>query len=283
MRISLEDFYEDITGKAQAGLNLSDSALLAKSGISRAQLDEAQAGSFDEATARAVAPALDLHTESLIEAGLHAWFPDPVALTGLELFNTPFPIPGYEEMTVNAYLIWDPESKDSMVFDSGASASGILDSIAEKGLRVRHILLTHTHGDHIADLDRLRSETGNPPVHVNRLEPLKGAELFDEGARFEAGALCIEARLTHGHSPGGTTFVVSGLERPVAVVGDSLFANSMGGAQAVYRQALENNRTKILSLPDETVICAGHGPMTTVAEEKAHNPFHPEFKSPRSN
>lgn len=283
MRISLEDFYEDIIGKAQGGLKLSDSALLAKSGISQTQLDEAKAGNFDEATARALAPALSLHTESLMEAGLRTWFPESIGLDGLELFNTPYPVPGYEEMTVNAYLIWDPETYEAVVFDSGANASGILDSIADKGLQVRLILLTHTHGDHIADLDRLRSETGDPSVHVNRLEPLRGVELFAEGACFEVGTLRIESRLTHGHSPGGTTYVVNGLARPVAIVGDSVFANSMGGAMGAYQQALENNRTKILSLPDETVICAGHGPLTTVAEEKAHNPFHPEFKSTRSS
>lgn len=111
-----------------------------------------------------------------------------------------------------------------------------------------------------------------------RSEPHRGASLIDEGDQFQAGGLNIEARLTHGHSPGGTTFVVTGLARTVAVVGDSLFANSMGGAPSFYLQALDNNRSKILTLPDNTIICLGHGPMTTVAEERAHNPFHPEFK-----
>jgi glyoxylase-like metal-dependent hydrolase (beta-lactamase superfamily II) len=69
------------------------------------------------------------------------------------------------------------------------------------------------------------------------------------------------------------TFVVRGLERPVAVVGDSLFAGSMGGGNISYQDAVENNLKKILTLPDETVLCPGHGPITTVAEEKKHNPF----------
>ncbi len=278
MRISLEDFYEDIIGKAQSGLKLSDAELTTKCGITQEQLDTANSGVYLEATARAVAPALNLDTDSLIDAGLKAWFPEDVSLNGLEIYNTPFPIAGYEEMTVNSYLIWDPDTKEAVVFDTGATVTGILATIADEGLHVGLILLTHTHGDHIADLDRLKSETGNPPVHVNRLEPVGGAELFDEGAVFNVGGLRIESRLTHGHSPGGTTFVVNGLEHPVAIAGDSLFASSMGGVPGTYQQALENNRTKILSLPDDTVICAGHGPMTTVAQEKAHNPFHPEFK-----
>ncbi len=85
--------------------------------------------------------------------------------------------------------------------------------------------------------------------------------------------LDIETRLTWGHSPGGTTFVVNGLAHPIAIVGDSLFAGSMGGGGVSYPDAVKNNREKILTLPNDTIICPGHGPMTTVGEEKEHNPF----------
>jgi hydroxyacylglutathione hydrolase len=79
--------------------------------------------------------------------------------------------------------------------------------------------------------------------------------------------------LTSGHSPGGMTFVVTGLSRPVAIVGDSLFAGSMGGGNVSYDDALRNNREKILTLPDETIVCPGHGPLTSVGKEKRDNPF----------
>src|SRR5437868_15503160 len=69
------------------------------------------------------------------------------------------------------------------------------------------------------------------------------------------------------------TFVATGLARPVAIVGDSLFAGSMGGGTVSYKDAVQNNLEKILTLPDETIICPGHGPMTSVGEEKKHNPF----------
>jgi len=69
------------------------------------------------------------------------------------------------------------------------------------------------------------------------------------------------------------TYVVTGLARPIAIVGDSLFAGSMGGGNVSYDAALRNNLEKILTLLDETIICPGHGPMTTVGEEKQHNPF----------
>ena len=96
---------------------------------------------------------------------------------------------------------------------------------------------------------------------------------------FRAGALKIETRQTSGHSAGGITYVISGLPRPVAVVGDAIFAGSMGGGAVSYTDALRNNRNKIFTLPNEAVLCPGHGPLTTVGEEKLHNPFFPEFQT----
>lgn len=278
MKIPLEDYYEDIVGKAATGLGIGKRELAKRASISVESVKDAMNGVFEEQTARSLAPVLNLHADSLVASGQQSWQPEPVEMEGLYSFNTPFPIPGYEEMTVNAFLIWDPQTQQAAAFDTGADATGILNKIKEHDLTLTGIFLTHTHGDHIADVGRLSSETGNPMVYVNQCEPYRGANLIDEGDQFQTGGLNIEARLTHGHSPGGTTFVVSGLARTVAVVGDSLFANSMGGAPRSYLQALDNNRTKILTLPDNTIICPGHGPMTTVAEERAHNPFHPEFK-----
>jgi glyoxylase-like metal-dependent hydrolase (beta-lactamase superfamily II) len=160
-----------------------------------------------------------------------------------------------------------------VVFDTGANVDGMVADIQRLGLKVVFVLLTHTHDDHIAALETLVGKTGHPPVWVNEREPITGATPFTAGKAFTVGGLDIESRLTHGHSPGGTTFVVSGLGRPVAIVGDSLFCCSQGGAPSAYKQALDNNRVHILSLPDDTVICPGHGPMTSVREEKTHNPF----------
>ena len=111
------------------------------------------------------------------------------------------------------------------------------------------------------------------PAFVGDREPIDGAQTFAPGREFHAGKLKIETRLTWGHSPGGITYVVTGLERPVAVVGDAVFAGSMGGGGVSYADALNTNREGIFSLPDQTIICPGHGPMTTVGEERTHNPF----------
>jgi glyoxylase-like metal-dependent hydrolase (beta-lactamase superfamily II) len=129
-------------------------------------------------------------------------------------------------------------------------------------------------------MDRDRVEKHSPGVKtmVGALEPVEGATRFQVGAAFSVGTLRVSTRLTKGHSPGGTTFVIHGLVQPVAIVGDALFAQSMGGGMISYQDALATNRSEIFTLSDETVVCPGHGPMTTVGEEKAHNPFFPEFK-----
>jgi glyoxylase-like metal-dependent hydrolase (beta-lactamase superfamily II) len=143
---------------------------------------------------------------------------------------------------------------------------------AKENLRIKLILLTHAHPDHVADLPRLREETG-AEIFAPEREPVPGASNIEEGKKFRVGKIEIEARSTWGHSPGGMTFVATGLARPIAIVGDSLFAGSMGGGTVSYKDAVQNNLEKILTLPDETIICPGHGPMTSVGEEKKHNPF----------
>ncbi|MCX6958329.1 MAG: MBL fold metallo-hydrolase [Verrucomicrobiae bacterium] len=86
--------------------------------------------------------------------------------------------------------------------------------------------------------------------------------------------ITIEARPTPGHSPGGTTYVVRGMSSEIAVVGDALFAGSVGGIPpSSYEAALKAIRKNILSLPDDTILSPGHGPLTTVGDEKARNPF----------
>jgi glyoxylase-like metal-dependent hydrolase (beta-lactamase superfamily II) len=175
-------------------------------------------------------------------------------------------------MAVNAYLVWDPASRAAAAIDTGADCSEMVRFANREKLSVKLILLTHAHADHVADLPRLREETGGD-VFAPAREAVPGAEPIEEGKRFRLGDLHIDTRLTWGHSPGGMTFVVTGLARPIAIVGDSLFAGSMGGGNVSYNDALRNNLEKILTLPDETIICPGHGPMTTVGEEKAHNPF----------
>jgi len=268
MSIPLEDNVSDIIGKAQRGFGLSDSQLAERSGVSAEKIRKLRDGDCDDNVVERVAPILKLNAAALRKLASGNWDPESIGETqGLAQFNTT-----YGDMTVNAYLAWDPATREAVAFDTGADCGGMLQRIERENLTVKLILLTHAHPDHVADLHRLRKAT-DAPIYISRLEEAEGAEAITEGKRFRVGSLEIEARLTSGHSPGGMTFVVDGLSRPVAIVGDSLFAGSMGGGNVSYEDALRNNREKILTLPEETIICPGHGPLTTVGKEKRDNPF----------
>jgi glyoxylase-like metal-dependent hydrolase (beta-lactamase superfamily II) len=266
--IPLEDNVGDIIGKAQRGLGISDSELAKKAGTDLQTIRKLREGDVDEQALLRIAPVLGLAGEQLCELAKGEWRPQRIdERDGFALFNT-----RYHDMTVNAYIVWDPTSRAAAVFDTGADCTDILRFANRHKLNVQLILLTHAHPDHVADLPRLREETG-ADVFAPAREPVSGAELIDEGKHFHLGNLEIDTRLTWGHSQGGITYVVTGLARPLAIVGDSLFAGSMGGGNVSYQDALQNNLQKILTLPNETIICPGHGPMTTVGEEKKHNPF----------
>lgn len=267
MRIPLEDNFTDIIGKAQRGLEISDSQLAQKSGASAEAIRRLREGNFERATAEKIAPALQLNAKALAELAEEKWQPNEIQLDGLAQFNTP-----YHDMKVNAYLVWDPASKEAVAFDSGADSSALLARSQKDGLTIKLILLTHAHPDHVADLARLADATG-APIYLSSRENASGAQPIEEGKTFRVGSLTIKALLTSGHSPGGMTFFVQGLKRPIAIVGDSLFAGSMGGGSVSYADAIRNNREKILTLPNETILCPGHGPLTSVAEEKEHNAF----------
>jgi hydroxyacylglutathione hydrolase len=269
--IPLEDTVGDIIGKAQRGLRISDSELAEKAGVSSQKIRELREGDFDELALLQVAPVLGLAGRAICELAKGEWHPEKIdERGGLAQFNTQ-----YHDMAVNAYLVWDPASCAAVAFDTGADCDEMVRFANRHKLNVNLILLTHAHDDHVADLPRLREETGGE-VFTPAGEPVPGAEPIEEGKRFRLGKLEIDTRLTWGHSPGGMTYVVKGLARPIAIVGDSLFAGSMGGGNVSYDDAVQNNLEKILTLPDETIICPGHGPMTTVGEEKVHNPFFAE-------
>jgi hydroxyacylglutathione hydrolase len=269
-RIPLEDSYTDIIGKAQRGMKISDADLAKRAEVEVSDLVSLKAGNVNDAVLRRVARHLRLGPNSLENLAHKKWYPEmPVFPHGFAIFNTPF-----EDMTVNSYLVWDSRSKVAAAFDTGSDCSEMLDLLKSEGLKLQMIMLTHTHDDHIADLPKLAKATGAEVWSSDR-EPVDypGARVFKENAHFHIGELAIKTLSTWGHSPGQTTFYVTGLSYPVAFVGDSLFAGSMGGSADHYADQYKNDVEKILRLPKNTVLACGHGPISSVSQEKRNNPF----------
>lgn len=269
MRIPLEDGFQDILRKAMVGLRLPRAELARRTGVPAERIDAMLEGDPDGEALRRLAPVLALDADALAGIARGDLYPESGDIpAGFRLATVPF-----GDMTVNSFLLWDGGSREAALFDTGAAGPLLRFAVAE-GLRVVKIFITHAHRDHVAGAAEVVRETGAELLTEER-EPLAGvaAGVFHEGDRFRVGSLEIEARSTCGHSPGQTTFVVEGLSRPVAVVGDSLFAGSMGGAPLAYAGQLDNTARKILTLPGETLVAPGHGPLSTVAWELAHNPF----------
>ncbi|MDD5261214.1 MAG: MBL fold metallo-hydrolase [Methylacidiphilales bacterium] len=270
MALPLEDSYGDIIGKAMRGLGLLDLNIMQETHMKIEQVRAARSGAFEEADARKLSKPLRLNADALVEIGRGTYHPNITSIpTGLCQLTSNFG----GDMQVNSYIVWDPATRQAALFDTGTNPDQILEKLKSENLKLENIFLTHTHGDHIDCLPQLQKATG-APTHVQTNGNIGQVQLFEWGQGFAIGNLKIETRRTTGHAEDGTTYVIHGLEQPVAVVGDAVFSGSMGGGAISYAQALETNLKNIYSLPDKTLLCPGHGPITSVALEKQHNPFY---------
>lgn len=266
----LEDFCEDIVAKAQDGLRITNRELAERAGVELADLKEAKAGNGDEAAIRAIAPVLGLDSQRLAVSLRKSWLPKAALPGELALFASRF-----RSMTVNAFVLAAAD-RSCLVVDTGVDPEPILGHIRERSLHPSAILLTHGHPDHVAALPAIRKAFPRAPVRAHPAERIEGALGIGWGDSFRAGPFSVQALSTPGHTPGGTSFLVEGREPPVCFVGDALFAGSVGGCAADYSNALDAIRGNLLTLPGGTLLCPGHGPVTTVEEEREHNPFFPE-------
>ena len=268
----LEDNHEDIIAKALIGQGISKSSIAESVNVERSVIERILSGEVLEDIIARIAPVLGLDFEKLLISARKEWSPKPFELPGVKRFESDF-----GEMSVNSYVVFDQDSKKALIFDTGTNCNSLISFIEEDGLKVDSILLTHTHRDHIYCLAQLKSHFPSVDIFVHKSEQLTGTIPIEEGFKLRMSGIQLNALHTHGHSVGGLTYLMNGLPCPVAIVGDALFAGSVGGGMVSYANALKTNREKIVTLPNETVLCPGHGPLTTVGEEKKYNPFFPEF------
>lgn len=274
MALQLEDAFEDILEKAQFGLRIADSDLVQKTALSSQDIQNLKCNRGKDAHVRKVAEALQLDPSKLLTAYHKRWKPHKVSIPRLIQFTTP-----YRHFTVNAYLAWADATQKAVIFDTGTDCTALLETIEKQRLPIVAIFLTHGHPDHIAELKKLSKALQSPPIFAHPQEKIPGTEPIEEGHEFLVGSLLIQVFDTSGHSRGGLSYFLTGLPEYAIITGDALFAGSMGRvAPSAYKQALEKNRKIIGLFKDQTIICPGHGPMSTIGQEKEHNPFFPGLK-----
>jgi hydroxyacylglutathione hydrolase len=272
--MNLEDHLGDIISKARAMSGVSTGTAAKAAGLSEAELSALeQSGSAPKKiNFAALAPLIGLNASKL-EAIANGWMPakkDLSAWRELRVFTT-----SSEGLTVNCYLVWDEVQRDAALFDTGLDAQPILDCIAAEQLQLRHIFITHSHWDHVEALPKIREAFSKARVHSgSKSAPVDQRNKTSEIVHL--GGLRITHRETPGHAEDGVTYLVGNWQEDaphVAIVGDAIFAGSIGRGNQSWDLAKQKVREQILSLPADTLICPGHGPLTTVAEEKEHNPF----------
>ena len=272
--MNLEDHLGDIIGKARKMTGVSTSAAATAAGISESELSAPEeTGKFSgKINFPALGKILGLDPQKL-EAIANGWLPSPKDLSiwrEIRVITT-----NGDGLSVNCYLVWDEVQRDAALFDTGLDAKPILDCIAENNLTLRHIFITHSHWDHVEALPKIREAWPKVKLHSGS----KNAPVDQRNKTAEIvhlGGLRVTHRETPGHAEDGVTYMVGNWQEDaplIAIVGDTIFAGSMGNGNSAWDLAKQKVREQILSLPAETLICPGHGPLTTVAEEKTHNPF----------
>jgi hydroxyacylglutathione hydrolase len=272
--MNLEDHLGDIIRKARAMTSVSTATAAKAAGISESELTALEeSGKFSgKINFAALAPLIGLNPAKL-EGIAGGWLPSSKDLSiwrEIRVVTT-----AGEGFSVNCFLVWDEVTRDAALFDTGLDAQPVLDIIAVEQLQLRHIFITHSHWDHVEALPKIREAWPKAKLHSGS----KNAPVDQRNKNAEIiplGGLRVTHRETPGHAEDGVTYMVGNWQEDaplIAFVGDTIFAGSMGNGNGVWDLAKQKIREQILALPAETLLCPGHGPLTTVKEEKEHNPF----------
>ncbi len=274
--VGLEDELCDVLGKALRGRGESTASLARQTGLAPAAIEDAFRGAGSVDVYSAIALALDLEPIALSELAQGPTVPSVTLPPSIVMLNTPHPVPGYAAMTVNNYVLFPASgSGEAIVFDTGADAASLLTLFRQGQHRLTRLFLTHTHHDHIAAYTDLVREFPGLRLYCPEKEPFGNGTKLSEGQRLTVGEGSIQVLEIAGHSPGGLIYLIDGFAAaPVAIVGDAIFCRSIGKVgRELYLGTLQKLRGILHSLPEATILCPGHGPVTTVAFEKRHNPF----------
>jgi glyoxylase-like metal-dependent hydrolase (beta-lactamase superfamily II) len=193
----------------------------------------------------------------------------------------------------NCSIIGDEGTHEGIVIDPGDDIADVLALIQKHNLQIKQIVITHAHIDHVGGAMKLRAATG-APILLNQNDytllkmldiqaawigmPAPGKVEIDhslaEQDKIQAGPIVANVLQTPGHTEGSICLYFPTQQKLIA--GDTLFAGSIGRTDlpgGSFDKIISSLHEKVLALPDETVVVPGHGPLTTIGEEREHNPF----------
>jgi glyoxylase-like metal-dependent hydrolase (beta-lactamase superfamily II) len=194
----------------------------------------------------------------------------------------------------NCSVIGDEASREAMVIDPGDQVEDVLALVSKHGLTVKQIVITHAHIDHVGGAMKLRRLTG-APVLLNQSDtallkmldvqaawigmaapeqPVEIDQSLADGDNLRAGGLQASVMHTPGHTEGSVCLYFPAQSKLIA--GDTLFAGSIGRTDlpgGSFKKILRSLYQRVLALPDDTLVVPGHGPLTTIGDERARNPF----------
>ena len=254
----LEDEISDVLNKAIRGLGKNLFQISREVGMEEAVLQQVLDGAFDKVALGKLARVLNLDAEALL--ALPTYKPEVTAVAGVKRLIMPF-----RSWSVNAWLL---ERKGvSLLFDTGWNPLDILSEL--NGIQPAAAFITHAHEDHVGGVKALQEEG---------IKIISEREALEAG-EFEFGEIKVQVVDLSGHCVPTASYWVTGFEKPLWVVGDAIFAGSMGGCKSPenFKMAVESLRKGFECLDADSLILPGHGPMTSVSLEKTSNPFRKHF------
>lgn len=273
-QLPLEDTFGDILRKAMRGVGIDVAQLARASGVAAPEIakwlkDEGAAGD-DEA--RALASVLRLDGAKLADSAAQRWQPPAIERSDVRRHSQ-------EPHPSNGYIFFLEKGRRAALVDPAGVPENLLRIVRDGDYHLQYILVTHKHPDHCdatADVAKAfpNAQIVMHPLDVHAIGSLSSSALpLRDGETLPFGdGSTIRMLHTPGHTDGSSCY----LFRSALFSGDTLFAASVGGAYgdvSTYDDILNSVRSKLFTLPDDTVVMPGHGPPTIISLEKEHNPF----------